>query len=601
MNDPEPFGMRPTIDPRAGDVEDDALSTKQRSLFSLAGSLMAEVSLPKLALAWISLIFIPSLVLGLAPLVAFGWLSKVSQTFAEPLTSAAYLSLLLLLLVLAWFGGRSLLRGAERSFWSLQSLAIQPGYAVCREGLRHLAERMLPAQASDADRARLRAIVSAAAGVLLCVLALWIAALAWTYSQWIGNIADLVSPAQLALTALANSIVLIACYSAIATLVWSIADAIMAQPSALPAFDRAPAEWPAWRVAHLSDLHIVGERYGFRIESGRSGAQGNGRLRRVFAQLNQIHAQKPLDAVLITGDMTDSGRSAEWAEFFDTVVSYPDLAQRILMIPGNHDLNVVDRANPARLDLPSSPNKRLRQLRMLSAMHTLQGQRVHLVDSQARRLGQTLAATLQPHLGDMRTFSNAGGWRASNEIAKLWTAAFPMVLAPQHDDGLGFILLNSNADTHFSFTNALGLISSDQVRAIEMVRAQYPCACWVVALHHHPVEYPGAAKKLSIRIGTALVNGSRFLRQLHRLADRAVLMHGHRHIDWIGRCAGLLIVSAPSPIMEARNERSTYFYIHTMAVGPDGRLRLLPPERIDVPGESATDMKSVPPGAERAT
>ena len=44
--------MKPLIDPRRGDVEDDASSTKRRSLLSLAGSLLSEVSLPKLALAW---------------------------------------------------------------------------------------------------------------------------------------------------------------------------------------------------------------------------------------------------------------------------------------------------------------------------------------------------------------------------------------------------------------------------------------------------------------------------------------------------------------------------------------------------------------------
>ena len=40
--------MTPLLDPRNGDVEDDASSTKQRSLLSLAGSLLAEISLPKL-------------------------------------------------------------------------------------------------------------------------------------------------------------------------------------------------------------------------------------------------------------------------------------------------------------------------------------------------------------------------------------------------------------------------------------------------------------------------------------------------------------------------------------------------------------------------
>lgn len=45
-----------------GDVEDDASSTKRRSLLSPAGSLLAEISLPKLAVAWFLLIVGPGLV-----------------------------------------------------------------------------------------------------------------------------------------------------------------------------------------------------------------------------------------------------------------------------------------------------------------------------------------------------------------------------------------------------------------------------------------------------------------------------------------------------------------------------------------------------------
>ena len=52
----------------------------------------------------------------------------------------------------------------------------------------------------------------------------------------------------------------------------------------------------------------------------------------------------------------------------------------MLMLPGNHDVNIVDRANPARLDLPFSPGKRLRQMRTLSAIAAVQGDRVHVVD-----------------------------------------------------------------------------------------------------------------------------------------------------------------------------------------------------------------------------
>jgi len=338
-------------------------------------------------------------------------------------------------------------------------------------------------------------------------------------------------------------------------------------------------------VAHLSDLHVVGERYGFRIESGRSGPRGNERLKEVLRNIDAIHAKNPLDVILITGDLTDAGISAEWAAFLDLIALYPGLAQRMLLLPGNHDLNVVDRANPARLDLPTSPIKRLRQLRTLSAMEAIQGRRVRVVDHTAGRIGATLSDTLKPYRAQIAEFADTGRLFLSMRLADLWAKVFPLVVPPEKDDGLGIMLLNSNSETHFSFTNALGLISAEQVRGIEIVTAQYPRARWLIAFHHHPIEYPRPAKALSERIGTALINGSWFIRRLRRWAGRLVLMHGHRHIDWTGECAGLVIISAPSPVMSAPDDLPSYFYIQTFTEGPHGRVRMLAPERITVNGQ----------------
>src|SRR5262249_46193114 len=138
-----------------------------------------------------------------------------------------------------------------------------------------------------------------------------------------------------------------------------------------------------WRVAHLSDLHVVGERYGFRIESGRSGPRGNERVDRVLAEIETLHSAQPLDLILISGDVTDAGRSTEWAEFLDVLARYPAIAARTVVLPGNHDLNIVDRSNPARLALPFSPGKRLRQVRTLSAMAAVQGDRVRVLDRES--------------------------------------------------------------------------------------------------------------------------------------------------------------------------------------------------------------------------
>jgi hypothetical protein len=95
--------MKPIIDPRDGDIEDDASSTKRRSLFSLAGSLLVEISLPKLVVAWTLLIGVPGLLLGMAPLLVSLWIGTVSWKASTILTGIWPLVLLLVLAGLAWF------------------------------------------------------------------------------------------------------------------------------------------------------------------------------------------------------------------------------------------------------------------------------------------------------------------------------------------------------------------------------------------------------------------------------------------------------------------------------------------------------------------
>ena len=127
--------------------------------------------------------------------------------------------------------------------------------------------------------------------------------------------------------ALFNSVVLVASYLVVAALIWGTADATMAQLRDRKFFHRSWVADRTWRVAHLSDIHVVGERYGFRIESGRSGPRGNERFKQTLAQLNWVHTESPLDVIFITGDVTDAGRSAEWAEFFDALAPYRQLAE----------------------------------------------------------------------------------------------------------------------------------------------------------------------------------------------------------------------------------------------------------------------------------
>ena len=75
--------MTPFIDPRNGDFENDASSSKNRSILSLAGSLVAEISLPKLIVAWFTLIGFPALMLGAMPIAVSMWFNLIVAKFSS--------------------------------------------------------------------------------------------------------------------------------------------------------------------------------------------------------------------------------------------------------------------------------------------------------------------------------------------------------------------------------------------------------------------------------------------------------------------------------------------------------------------------------------
>ncbi|MDM4721536.1 metallophosphoesterase [Micromonospora sp. WMMA1363] len=79
-------------------------------------------------------------------------------------------------------------------------------------------------------------------------------------------------------------------------------------------------------LAHLSDLHLDGS------------PERAGRARRVVSYLCDLAG--PLDAVVITGDLADSGTAAEYTQVSDVLRPLHDRFP-VLMCPGNHDVTPV--------------------------------------------------------------------------------------------------------------------------------------------------------------------------------------------------------------------------------------------------------------------
>ena len=121
----------------------------------------------------------------------------------------------------------------------------------------------------------------------------------------------------------------------------------------------------------------------------------------------------------------------------------------MLIIPGNHDLNIVDRANPARFDFLDEPEQAAAQIAGAGGDGRPPGRARPGRGSRAAPPGRKPRRDAGSHLREVAAFADAGRPRVSRSLTELWTQVFPMVLPPETDDGLGIILLDSNADTHF--------------------------------------------------------------------------------------------------------------------------------------------------------
>jgi len=577
----------PIWDLRRGDHDDNRTSPHVRGLRGVVLSTLLEFNYLNASITFLALIIGPALLVGLAPsvLLTYGRLKFEAVTLAGRYPILALVLLAVLLGAALWLG-RPLIRLALDSFWDLHYALVFPFFVAVCEVLRMLAER-LPTRATSVEEIDRRRRFGTVLGTLLLAGG----GLALAVTVWLSlglQVVDMrhVRPWAMAKAALVNAAVILGLSTATESLYWLLRQRALSGPL----LDWTPSPPHAGaatlRVAHLSDLHLVSGRYDYRMEAGTYGPRGNRRIGHALRQLAAIHAWAPLDHILVTGDVTDDGTRGEWAEFLDLLSGYPELRARLSFVPGNHDVNVVDRTNPGRLDLPWSAGVALRKLRVVLALDAVQGERVHLVDRASGALGPSLKDYLRKggRLERLRALAESGSVRGRLEIFRIWGAIFPLVEPVPGEVGYGLILLNSNSRAYFSLTNAIGVVDPAQLRALKAFLRNSPGHPWAILLHHQVIEYPVVSIKLRDRIGLALVNAPDLLAALAPHVSRLVVFHGHRHWDWIGTCGGAVLCSAPSAMLgshEGEKYRGS-FHIHQLAVGLDGDLRLTATERIEV-------------------
>lgn len=576
-------GFVPIWDLRSGDADDNRTSPYGLGWKGLLFSNVLEFSYLKAALAFLILIVIPALLIGISPSIILTY-SRHTLATGRSLGRNPTIFLffvLVALLALPLWTGRRFASVALDIFWHLHYTLVFPIFVALREILGAVFER-LPGASTQQHIHRRRRVATVLAAVLLGGAGF---ALAMSVELSVGlRIVDAerVAPWAIARAALGNAAMVFGFSTAAASAFWlwrelSVSKPVLDWPHPLP-----PAA-SLFRVAHLSDLHVVGERYGFRMETGTHGPQGNKCVLDALERLAAIHASRPLHRVLITGDITDAGIRAEWTEFIDLIRYFPELRSRMSLVPGNHDINIVDRTNTARPDLPWSAGKALRRLRFVLALDQIQGDRAHLVDRKSGALGPSLAHYLRegerPKL--LHALAESGGIAGRLEIARVWEAMFPLVEPAVEEQGYGVILLDSNAPSNLSLTNAIGVVSPPQLRRLRSILNGSPHSAWLILLHHQVVEYPVLGISLSDRIGLALMNAPDLLAVVTPHAGRTVILHGHRHVDWVGITGETVLCSAPSVTLGMEQYRGR-FSIHEFTVSPAGKIQITANERVKV-------------------
>jgi len=571
---------------RRGDDDDNRSSPYGGGFRSLILSAVFEFNYLKAPIGFFALVIGPALLVGITPsiVLSYGQLLLHGVGVARSRIVSG-LGLFAALAVLAVWFGKPLLKAAIIRYRHLHYTLVFPLFVGLREFLVTVAEYLRSRSMSTEELGRQRRICTVVAALLFTAAGL---ALAFGIEFSVGL--KLVHIEQVRLwptvkAALGNAAVIVGISTVFESLLWVWLEIRYSGP----AIDWIPKPLPSVsrnvRVAHLSDLHVVGERYGFRMESGTRGPRGNRCFRNALRKIASIDYATPLDRIVVTGDVTDAGTRAEWAEFLDILRAYPEIRSRLSFVPGNHDINIVDRTNPARLDLPWSTGIALRKLRVVLAFDDVQGERAHLVEPSSGTIGPTLKEYLRD--GDrwrlLRELADRGSLRGRVEVARTWKAIFPLVEPAATDDGYGLILLDSNAPSHLSLTNALGVISTRQLNAVMSLLRRNPELAWIILLHHQVVEYPVASISLRDRIGLALVNAPALLAAIAPHAPRIIVLHGHRHRDWIGTCRNVVLASAPSVTMGSEKEKYVgSFHVDELSLGADGNIRLNSTRRVKV-------------------
>jgi 3',5'-cyclic AMP phosphodiesterase CpdA len=327
-------------------------------------------------------------------------------------------------------------------------------------------------------------------------------------------------------------------------------------------------------VAHLADLHLTVTR---TLVGGLTRITVHERAKEA---LSWAHEQS--DMILLTGDITDRGESAEWDEFLDVIESIGCRLDsgKVFLVPGNHDLSLVTQLVLGGAELMIACEKQAfnyvtkvllngpRNWMMMNngAFISVRDHLESVIEylscyeknppyTTFTPVGASLPAldlAFPPALVEATTNFGREPWptRDSMLCGDFIRLAYPMLL--RRDDEFAIVGLNS-CDYHPGsiLNSGFGRLGSTQTKRFAELSRTLKARSLFILLHHHlsiPQPTLDVLRSQKGRVylrSLSLLDGYRFAGLLRKMAG-SVVFHGHKHMGYRALLGDVTLISGPS-------------------------------------------------------
>jgi 3',5'-cyclic AMP phosphodiesterase CpdA len=276
-------------------------------------------------------------------------------------------------------------------------------------------------------------------------------------------------------------------------------------------------------IIHLSDLHLTSKERAFRSEPRLFGRLSG--MNVAFRKIVQSPPLQRANLILVSGDVTDRGEIDAWKVFWDALKT-AGLANRVLVVPGNHDVCCLGVRAPWDDGIQADWEKAVAGLR-------LGGQPIKV----------------------------------------------PWVRTPDPRVAV-FGLSSNNLGNMIAATNAKGCVAYCQLQTLaEKLHVYRNVPVKIILLHHSPniPEESTAIKRNQRPIG-ALERAAHQIPQDQRRALRLLcithrvrlVLHGHLHMAENRRIGGIRIVGACA---STESRAGQYHFVGYTVLGGGGQVR----------------------------